>query len=151
MTAFVFSFINGIPSAAEEFTWRGFLQGILIEKFGITKGIIFLGLIWSFWHLPAFLAGYNQPEHPFLGSFLLEPIQEITISFFYAWLTISSKSIIPAAIAHGAGNSKQEGVFNNINLQYPTIYQDIIILIITVVIGLIFWYKMDHDKKLEYV
>ena len=100
VTAIAFSLMNGIPAAAEEFTWRGFLQGILIDKLGITKGVVALGLIWSFWHLPALLAGYNHPEHPILGSFFLQPIQEISISFFFAWLTLKSKSFIPAAIAH---------------------------------------------------
>ena len=152
LTALAFSIMSGIPAAAEEFTWRGFLQGILIDKLGITKGIIALGLVWSFWHLPALLAGYNHPEYPILGSFLLQPIQEIAISFFLAWLTISSKSFIPAAIAHGAGNSIQEGVIRNINLHSPNIYKDLIVLLITVIVGLIFWFilnrKENNDKRL---
>jgi membrane protease YdiL (CAAX protease family) len=66
LTAFAFSIMSGIPAAAEEFTWRGFLQGIFIEKLGVTRGIVVLGLVWSFWHLPALLAGYNHPEYPIL-------------------------------------------------------------------------------------
>jgi membrane protease YdiL (CAAX protease family) len=152
LTAFAFSIMSGIPAAAEEFTWRGFLQGIFIEKLGVTRGIVVLGLVWSFWHLPALLAGYNHPEYPILGSFLLQPIQEIAISFFLAWLTITSKSFIPAAIAHGAGNSIQEGVIRNINLQSPIIYKDLAVLLITVIVGLIFWFilnrKKNNDKRL---
>lgn len=152
LTALAFSIMSGIPAAAEEFTWRGFLQGLLIDKMGMTKGIIVLGLIWSFWHLPSLLAGYNHPDYPILGSFLLQPIQEIAISFFLAWLTITSKSFIPAAIAHGAGNSIQEGVIRNINLQSPIIYKDLAVLLITVIVGLIFWFilnrKENNDKRL---
>lgn len=150
LTALAFSLMSGIPAAAEEFTWRGFLQGILIAKLGITKGVVVLGLIWSFWHLPALLAGYNHPDYPILGSFLLQPIQEIAISFFLAWLTITSKSFIPAAIAHGAGNSIQEGVINNIKLQSPTIYKDISVLLITVIVGLIFWFILTKKEKMTY-
>jgi uncharacterized protein len=147
LTALAYSAMSGIPAAAEEFTWRGFLQGILIEKLGMTKGIVMLGLIWSFWHLPALLAGYNHPEYPILGSFLLQPLQEIAISFFLAWLTISSKSFIPAAIAHGAGNSIQEGVISNIKLQSPIIYKDFIVLLITIIVGLIFWFILLRRKE----
>jgi membrane protease YdiL (CAAX protease family) len=150
LTALAFSLMSGIPAAAEEFTWRGFLQGVLIDKLEITKGVVVLGLIWSFWHLPALLAGYNHPDYPILGSFLLQPIQEIAISFFLAWLTITSKSFIPAAIAHGAGNSIQEGVINNIQLQSPIIYKDITVLSITVIVGLIFWFILTKKKKMTY-
>jgi uncharacterized protein len=146
LTALVFSLMNGIPAAAEEFAWRGFLQGILIDKLGITKGIIALGLAWSFWHLPALLAGYNHPDYPILGGFILQPIQEIAVSFFLAWLTISCKSFIPAAIAHGAGNSIQEGVVRNINLDGSPIYKDLTVLLITVIIGLIYWYILSKKK-----
>jgi len=97
--------------------------------------------------LPALLAGYNHPEYPILGSFLLQPIQEIAVSFFLAWLTISSRSFIPAAIAHGAGNSIQEGVISNINLQSPTIYKDLTVLLITVFVGLIFWFVLTKNEK----
>jgi len=148
LTALAFSIMSGIPAAAEEFTWRGFLQGILIDKLGITKGIVVLGLVWSFWHLPALLAGYNHPDYPILGSFLLQPLQEIAISFFLAWLTISSKSFIPAAIAHGAGNSIQEGVINNIKLQSPIIYKDIAVLLITIIVGLIFGFILIKKERM---
>jgi membrane protease YdiL (CAAX protease family) len=147
LTAFVYSLMSGIPAVAEEFAWRGFLQGILIDRFGMTRGIILLGTIWSFWHLPALLAGYNHPGYPILGSFLLQPIQEIAVSFFLAWLTISARSFIPAAIAHGAGNSIQEGVISNIELQVPVIYKDITTLMITVIVGVVFWYILR--KKMQ--
>ena len=147
VTAIAFSFMSGIPAAAEEFTWRGFLQGILIDKLGITKGVVALGLIWSFWHLPALLAGYNHPDYPILGSFLLQPIQEIAISFFLAWLTLKSKSFIPASIAHGAGNSIQEGIINNIILQSPILYKDISVFIVTIIVGLIFWFILNRKTK----
>ena len=147
LTALAFSLMSGIPTATEEFTWRGFLQGILIDKLGITNGVVLLGLIWSFWHLPALLAGYNHPDYPILGSFFLQPLQERAISFFLAWLTLTSKSFIPAAIAHGAGNSIQEGVISNIKLQSPIIYKDISVLLITVIVGLIFWFILIKRKK----
>lgn len=146
LTALAYSVMSGIPAAGEEFAWRGFLQGILIDKLGTTNGIFVLGLIWSFWHLPALLAGYNHPEYPILGSFLIQPMQEVAVSFFLAWLTISSKSFIPAAIAHGAGNSIQEGVISNIELVVPVIFRDLGILLVTVIVGILYWYLLKSKK-----
>lgn len=138
VTGIVYSLMNAIPAAGEEITWRGLVQGLLVEKFGLTKGIIVLGVFWSFWHLPAQLAGYNFPENPVVGSFIISPIELTAVSFFLAWLTFKSKSFIPAAIAHGAGNSIQEGIVSNIQLTTPNIYEHVISMFVTIAAGLIF-------------
>lgn len=150
-TAGAFSLMNGIPAAGEEFAWRGFLQGQLTQRHGSIKGIVLLGFIWSMWHLPAQLAGYNFPDNPIFGSLIISPIELISVSLFLGWLTIKSGSFIPAAIAHGAGNSIQEGVISNINLQVPRIYEDLITLFITVVVGLVFLYLINKRLKLDTV
>ena len=150
-TAGAFSLMNGIPAAGEEFAWRGFLQGQLTQRHGSIKGIVLLGFIWSMWHLPAQLAGYNFPDNPIFGSLIISPIELISVSLFLGWLTIKSGSFIPAAIAHGAGNSIQEGIISNINLQVPRIYEDLITLFITVVVGLVFLYLINKRLKLDTV
>jgi uncharacterized protein len=148
-TAGAFSLMNGIPAAGEEFAWRGFLQGQLTERYGSIKGIAILGFIWSMWHLPAQLAGYNFPDNPIFGSFIISPIELIAVSFFLGWLTLKSGSFIPAAIAHGAGNSIQEGVISNINIQIPRIYEDLITMFITVAVGLAFLFFIHKASKLD--
>jgi uncharacterized protein len=146
-TAGAFSLMNGIPAAGEEFAWRGFLQGQLTQRYGSIKAI--LGFIWSMWHLPAQLAGYNFPDNPIFGSFIISPIELIAVSFFLGWLTLKSGSFIPAAIAHGAGNSIQEGVISNINIQVPRIYEDLITLFISVAVGLVFLFFINKASKLD--
>jgi len=148
-TAGAFSLMNGIPAAGEEFAWRGFLQGQLTQRYGSIKGIAILGFIWSMWHLPAQLAGYNFPDNPIFGSLIISPIELIAVSFFLGWLTLKSGSFIPAAIAHGAGNSIQEGVISNINIQVPRIYEDLITLSSTVVMGLVFLSFINKASKLD--
>lgn len=110
ITGTVFALLNGIIASGEEFAWRGFLQGQLIEIYGLNRGILILGFIWSMWHLPALLNGYNFSENPILGSLIFFPIQMMSLSVFYGWLTIKCKSFIPAAISHGALNSIQEAI-----------------------------------------
>jgi len=139
LTGGAYAMFNAIFAAGEELGWRGFLQGHFIARFGTTRGVVLLGLLWSFWHLPALLAGYNFPEHPVLGGFILFPAELVAISFFLAWLTLRSGSFWAAAIAHGAGNSIEEGVVANLHLTVPHLYEDLLRLAATVVVGLVFW------------
>jgi uncharacterized protein len=139
VTGIVYSTITGIVAAGEEFAWRGFFQQTLIERFGLLKGIIILGFIWSMWHLPIQLAGYNFQGNEILGSFILSPIQLIAGSLFFGWLTLSTRSFIPAALAHGAVNSIQEGIIANIQLDVPMIYQHWIRTTVIAFIGLFFF------------
>jgi uncharacterized protein len=150
VTAIVYSLLTGLIAIGEELAWRGLLQGILIERFGTIKGILILGFLWAMWHLPVQLAGYNFPENQIVGSFIISPIMLISVSFFYAWLTLKSNSFIPAAIAHGAYNTIEEGIISNINLEVPILYMILVKLFITIMTGLIFMYLINKNSTLKY-
>lgn len=135
VTAAAFALISAIPAIGEELGWRGFIQGPLIGHFGSWGGVILLGLGWSLWHLPALLAGYNYPEHPLIGAFLIYPVVSVGASFFLAWLTIRSGSFWPAALAHGAGNSIETGLAGNLELVVPQIQADILHAMVTLAVG----------------
>lgn len=146
ITGATFALLNALVATGEEFAWRGLLQPLLMDRFGFVKGIFILGFIWSMWHLPALLNGYNYPENPILGSFVLFPIRLIATSYFYAWLTLKSNSFIPASIAHGAGNGIQEAIVSNIKMDTSQIYENVITIILTVIVGLVFL-ALSHRKK----
>lgn len=99
------SIITGIFTLGEEVGWRGYLQNKMIKEFGIIPGVIFLGLVWGYWHLPIILMGYNFPEYPILGRFVLMPLMTVGFSAIFAWLTLRAKSLWPAVLAHGAINT----------------------------------------------
>lgn len=139
VTGVAFAALSAIPAIGEEFGWRAFLQQHLIDKLGLGRGVVLLGLIWSFFHLPGLLAGYNYPDAPVLGAFVIFPIELVAVSVFMAWLILTARSFWPAAIAHGAGNSIQEGVIGNLQLAAPRLYEDLTTLAVTVVIGLACW------------
>jgi membrane protease YdiL (CAAX protease family) len=147
ITGAAFALLNAFVATGEEFAWRGLLQPLLTDKFGLVKGVTILGFVWSMWHLPVLLNGYNYPDTPVIGGFILFPIRLIAISFFYAWLTQKSKSFIPAAIAHGAGNGIQEGVVSNIKMNATQIHENLITIAITVIVGLIFLALMNRKQK----
>jgi O-antigen/teichoic acid export membrane protein len=47
---------------------------------------------------------YNDPLHPFITAISVFPLFTIAMSFVLAWLTRESRSVSPAALAHGANN-----------------------------------------------
>ena len=148
ITGTAFALLNACIASGEEVAWRGLVQPLLIDKLGFLKGICLLGFIWSMFHLPILLNGYNYPENHILGSFILFPIRLIAASYFYAWLTLKSKSFIPAAIAHGAGNGIQQAIVSNIHMNTSQIYESVLTIVVTVVIGLFFLLLTYRKEKI---
>jgi membrane protease YdiL (CAAX protease family) len=146
-TATAYSLVAMILGAGEELGWRGYLQGRLIEHFGLSRGIIVLGLLWSFWHLPLLLAGYNYPQHPVLGAFVLSPLLLVAASFFMAWLTLRTQSFWPAALAHGAGDSIQGGLTSSIRTSLPGLYLYLTELTLIMIVGLIFFVLLNRQSR----
>lgn len=149
ITAMAFSIVGLVAATGEEFAWRGFLQGQLTRQFGVFPGIMLLAFIWWAWHLPALLFGYNFPEHPYIGSFILFPLLMIGASLFFGWLTIKSGSFWPAALAHGTVNSIQQGLIENLQLQLPQLQVDILRTGLILGVGIIcfFLLRADQNKK----
>lgn len=147
LTGAAFAALSGLAAIGEEFGWRAFLQGHLIDRLGLGRGVVLLGLIWAFWHLPALLAGYNYPETPLLGALVIFPIELVAVSVFMAWLTLSARSFWPAVIAHGAGNSIQEGIIGNLKMAAPRLYEDLTTMAVTVLVGLLCWAAMAGLRR----
>ena len=81
----------------EEIGWRGFLQEKLTHhKFGVLRGLILLGLIWGYWHIPCNLGGVNGKENVLLNTFVIFPLGVVFITFTIGWLRIRSGAIGPA-------------------------------------------------------
>ena len=85
-------------SFAEEFGWRGTLQGDLVSRFTLTWGLVLGGLIWGAWQIPLVLAGYRFPEYPRLGAYVFMPIYTIALGIIAGWLFFLSGSLWAPAI-----------------------------------------------------
>jgi membrane protease YdiL (CAAX protease family) len=147
VTGIAYSALNGIVTVGEEFCWRGFLQNQLIKRFGMTKGVTVLGLFWAAWHLPIILAGYNYPEHPVLGAFVIFPLLLVSTSFLLAWLTLRSRSLWPAVLTHGAANSIATGVVSNLQLTVPLLRVDLITLVLAAGVGVFCWLLLARSPN----
>ena len=88
----------------EEIGWRGFLVPELSKVVGFTGISLISGVMWAVYHFPVLIfADYNAgtPVWFGLGCFTVGVIAE---SFIYAWLTLRSGSLWPAAFLHGSHN-----------------------------------------------
>lgn len=104
-------FVNHILSFGEEVGWRGYLLPLLCRKFGVTRGIILDGVLWGVVHAPLVAFGVNYagdyPGAPWSGM-LLMIVFATSVGVFLSYLTIKTKSIIPACISHGVINALRE-------------------------------------------
>lgn len=98
--------LNAIATFGEEFGWRAYLQPKLLPLGG-RKAVILTGLIWGVWHWPVILMGYNYGSQYF-GAPYLGPLAMVwftlSLSVIFGWVTIRSKNVWPAVIAHAGIN-----------------------------------------------
>lgn len=97
---------SAIPAAlvlwGEEFGWRGYLQKRLYPEQPVRAAVL-VGIIWSVWHFPAIVRGFNFPDHPILGL-LVFPVGGVLVSIIFAWLQQRSGSIWCPSLAHASTN-----------------------------------------------
>lgn len=97
--------LHYLPSALmEEIAWRGYLQPRFLRRYGLLRGIIFVGIVWGVFHFYFDFSGAyswtivrNHAFDRIIGT--------IALSFPMAWVTIRSKSILPATLFHAAYNA----------------------------------------------
>jgi membrane protease YdiL (CAAX protease family) len=87
-----------IKGPVEEIGWRGFVLPMMQRKMSPFFAAILVGIVWGFWHLPAFfLSGVPQGAWSFMPFF----IGTIALSIFATGLFNASRgSILLPAILH---------------------------------------------------
>lgn len=99
----------------EELGWRGYLLPKLMPLGG-RKAVLLLGVIHGAWHWPFFPMGYNYGFDrfglPLVAAALLYLVFVIFLSTFFAWVTLRSGTVWPAALAHGAVNNTADAMLN---------------------------------------
>lgn len=97
--------ISSAFALGEEIGFRGYLLPRLVHL-GTTRGLVLAGLMFGIWHFPLMLL---TPLYPVLGNWLIVgPIVLVTLTaagVFYGFFQLSSGSVWPATIAHGAVNT----------------------------------------------
>ncbi len=100
-------FANLINCFGEEWGWRGFLLPRMLKQFKVVPTLILTGLIWGLWHVPLTIMGHNYgmgyPGYPFTGI-LAMCVFCIVTGIILSYVTIKTKSCIPAIMGHGTLN-----------------------------------------------
>lgn len=100
--------LNCLTCFGEEWGWRGYLLPKMLKKLPIVPTLLINGVIWGLWHAPITCIGHNYgvgyPGFPFAGIAMMCVFCTI-IGVFFSYVTLKSKSCIPAVIGHGALNS----------------------------------------------
>ena len=130
----------------EEIGWRGFLVPELAKVTGFAGVAFISGVMWAVYHFPVLIfADYNAgtPVWFGLGCFTIGVIAE---SFIYAWLTLRSGSLWPAAFLHGSHNLWVQSILTPLTRDTgPTEYIidefGIGLVITAVIVALIVWSK----------
>lgn len=144
------SFFSGFTAFfGEEYGWRGYLQPILMNRFGKRKGVLLLGIIWGLWHLPLDLFFY-APETPFL-SVLSHQITCISLGIFFAYVYLKTENIWSVVLLHFLNNDLIPVFTGSANIANSVItIKDIVILfVVNFVIFLPFLLSSVFSKKTE--
>ena len=84
----------------EEIIFRGLLQKQFIERYGMYRGIFFVGMIWAAFHFFSDFSFSRATGLAVLSHLGMRLFMCVTLSFVLGWLTLRSESILPAAVAH---------------------------------------------------
>jgi uncharacterized protein len=101
---FLFGWLNVIPALGEECGWRGYLTKALLPL-GQPGAFLVTGVLWGLWHAPLLILGYNYPNVPIVVSFILMVCFCTLVGVLLGWLRLTTRSVWPAAIAHGFLNA----------------------------------------------
>lgn len=94
----------GVTNTGTEVPGAG--DGVAGERRGrrVWPALVLSGVIWGLWHAPLTLKGYNYPA---LGAWAAALFVGFCVVFgaLLGWMRLRSRSVWPAAIAHGSLNA----------------------------------------------
>lgn len=99
--------LNFVTCFGEEWGWRGYLLPKMSEQFSTIPTLLITGIIWGLWHAPLTIIGHNYGlgywGFPFTGIAMM-CVFCIVMGVILSYVTLKTKSCIPAILGHGAIN-----------------------------------------------
>jgi uncharacterized protein len=106
VNAFLSGIVFGVGPLGEETGWRGFLQDRLQGRARSVATAIMVGLVWAFWHLPAFRFADFRNGLSWPQFVALYPISTILVAFIMGHLwRWSNGSLFIAMFFHAVLNT----------------------------------------------
>lgn len=146
--------MNFFTCFGEEWGWRGYLLPKMAQKLPALPMLLVNGIIWGLWHTPLTAVGHNYGTgywgFPFTGIAAM-CLFCIVMGIFLSYVSMKTKSCIPAILGHGAINSFAAiGIYfttdggNPFIGPAPTGIIGAIPFIITAVIILVFYFRKNQ-------
>ena len=99
--------LNFVTCFGEEWGWRGYLLPKVSKHFSTVPTMLITGIIWGLWHAPLTIIGHNFGlgywGFPFTGIAMMCVFCTV-LGIFLSYVTLKTKSCIPAVLGHGAVN-----------------------------------------------
>ncbi len=93
-------FLFDAVTNGEEIGWRGYVLPRLQARYSALVSSLVLGVIWSLWHFPKFLAPGNN------SSFAWFTVKILAEAVIYTWLYNNTKgSLLLVTLLHASGNT----------------------------------------------
>jgi membrane protease YdiL (CAAX protease family) len=88
----------------EEIIFRGLLQNRFIQRYGMYRGMFFVGIVWAAFHFFSDFSFSRTTDLTVLEHLGMRMFMCTTLSYVLGWLTLRSRSVIPATVAHALYN-----------------------------------------------
>jgi uncharacterized protein len=140
----------------EEIGWRGFLVPQLSKLPGFTfAGVSLLsGAVWALWHYPTILFTDYNAGTPVWFALPCFTVMVIAISFIFAWLTLKSRSIWPAAMLHASHNLFIQQIFDLLTkdtgiTKYVTTEFGLGLALVLLALAVVFWVLRPSPAEIQ--
>lgn len=91
-----------VIAVGEEYGWRGYLLPKLMKHFSLLSSSLILGLIWGFWHFPAYLIGTGVPLQM---NFIVFMLWIVLGTLFISWVYYYTRSVLTSILVHISANT----------------------------------------------
>jgi len=147
-------FVNHIFAFGEEYGWRGYILPKLQSFMSNRKAATVSGVLWGLGHAPLICFGlqygFGYPGFPYTGILMMTVFATV-IGIWFSYLTMQTKSVIAASIAHGAINTIRGGpaffAVVNTNMLLGPNPSGIIGMTGLIILALACFYKMKNSRR----
>jgi membrane protease YdiL (CAAX protease family) len=104
------------PAFFEEMIFRGVLQSRFLRRYGLYRGIFLVGMVWAAFHFFSDFSFSRVPDQDVVFQLGFRVFMCVAQGFVLGWLTLRSRSVFPAAIAHTCYNVL---IYSRLGLDFP--------------------------------
>jgi membrane protease YdiL (CAAX protease family) len=135
------------PPFFEEMNFRGVLQTQFLRRYGVYRGLFLVGIVWAAFHFSSDFSFSGASDFGVVRQLGVRLFMCLTLSFVLGWLTLRSKSLIPAAIAHTLYN-----VAASLNAGPPFPWKATVrvALLAALAVALFCWWPVDVGEDQEF-